>query len=346
MGINGFGRIGRLVLRAAWQRTPHLQIVHINEIAGDAAQCAHLLTYDSIHGKWKVAVRAEGGERLLIGEGADTQAVSFSRHASPEMVPWKTLGVDLVLECTGAFTRKEKLEAGYVGHENSPRKIVVSAPVQGMLNIVMGVNQHEYESSKHTFVTAASCTTNCLAPIVAVIQKQLGIVHGSITTVHNLTNTQVIIDMPLQDTKDQRRNRAAGMSLIPTTTGSATAIALIFPELQGKLNGLAIRCPLLNASITDCVFEVKRTTTPQEVNELLTVASQQAPLAGILGVEPLPLVGVDYKDDPRSAIIDAPSTMVIDGTQVKILAWYDNEWGYACRMAELAALVAPAPLAY
>jgi glyceraldehyde 3-phosphate dehydrogenase len=340
VGINGFGRMGRLAFRAAWAHASILQFVHINELAGDANQCAHLLTYDSVHGKWGTSVRADDAHSMAIGEGENLQKVTFSRHASPDSVPWKALGVDLVLECTGAFVTKEKLEAVYTGHADSPRKVVISAPVKGLLNVVMGVNQHEYDAAKPIFVTAASCTTNCLAPIVAVIHKQLGIVHGSITTVHNLTNTQVIVDVPLDDTKDLRRNRAGGLSLIPTTTGSATAIGLIFPELQGKLNGLAIRCPLLNASITDCVFEVKRATTAAEVNALLSAASSHPPLAGILGVEKLALVGADYKDDPRSAIVDAPSTLVIDGTQVKILAWYDNEWGYACRMVELAKMVA------
>jgi len=213
------------------------------------------------------------------------------------------------------------------------KKVIVAAPVkEEALNIVMGVNDHLYQADKHRLLTAASCTTNCLAPVVKVIHEGLGIRHGAITTVHDVTNTQFVVDTPH---KDLRRARAAGVSLIPTTTGSATAIALIYPELKGKLNGMAVRVPLLNASLTDCVFEVARSTTVEEVNRLLKTAAA-GPLAGILGYEERPLVSVDYKGDPRSGIIDALSTMVVDGTCVKIIAWYDNEWGYVNRMMELA----------
>ncbi|MEY2912553.1 MAG: hypothetical protein RLZZ184_1862 [Cyanobacteriota bacterium] len=218
------------------------------------------------------------------------------------------------------------------------QKVIVAAPVkEEALNIVMGVNDHLYEPEKHHLLTAASCTTNCLAPVVKVIHEGLGIKHGVITTIHDNTNTQTIVDAPH---KDLRRARATSMSLIPTSTGSATAIGLIYPELNGKLNGLAVRVPLLNASLTDCVFEVVRSTTVAEVNSLLKTASTQEPLIGILGYEERPLVSIDYKDDPRSAIIDALSTMVVNETQVKILAWYDNEWGYVNRMMELARKVA------
>ena len=244
------------------------------------------------------------------------------------------LGVDMVLECSGQFRTLELL-APYFKH--GVQKVIVAAPVkQGALNVVYGINDHLYNPAEHHLLTAASCTTNCLAPVVKVIQEGLGIEHGVITTIHDQTNTQTIVDKPH---KDLRRARATGLSLIPTTTGSATAITMIYPELTGKLNGLAVRVPLLNASLTDCVFEVSRPTTVEEVNRLFKTAAE-GELAGILGYEERPLVSVDYKDDPRSSVIDALSTMVVDGTQVKVLAWYDNEWGYSCRMAELARKVA------
>jgi glyceraldehyde 3-phosphate dehydrogenase len=251
-------------------------------------------------------------------------------------VPWDELGVEVVLECTGAFRTIEKLSP--YREQRGVRKVVVAAPVKDdqALNVVVGVNDDRYDPARHDVVTAASCTTNCLAPVVKVVHEGIGIARGSITTLHDLTNTQTIVDAPH---KDLRRARAAGVSLIPTTTGSATAIGLIFPELQGRLDGLAVRVPLLNASLTDCVFEVARPTTVEEVNGLLRAAAE-GPLAGILGYETRPLVSIDFKDDPRSAIVDAPSTMVTDGTQVKILAWYDNEWGYANRLVELARIVA------
>lgn len=323
VGINGFGRMGRLALRAAWG-WPELQFAHINEL-GDAATSAHLLTFDSVHGRWNRTVRGEG-DTLVI----DDSNISYSSHKEPGAVPWAEHGVDIVLECSGKFRTPETLAAYF---RNGVRKVIVAAPVkQGALNIVMGVNDHLYQPDEHHLLTAASCTTNCLAPIVKVIHEGIGITHGMITTIHDMTNTQTIVDAPH---KDLRRARAASLSLIPTTTGSATAIGLIFPELQGKLDGVAVRVPLLNASLTDCVFELGRPTTVAEVNALLKAAAE-GPLAGILGYEERPLVSVDYKDDPRSAIVDAPSTMVTNGTQVKILAWYDNEWGYANRLAELA----------
>lgn len=328
VGINGFGRMGRLTLRAAWGR-PELAFVHVNEVKGGPETAAHLLEFDSVHGRWSHDIRG-AGESLVI-DGTD---VTFSESTDPAEVPWGDLGVEVVLECTGKFRTRASLAPYF---DRGVRKVIVAAPVkEGALNIVMGVNDDRYVPAEHDIVTAASCTTNCLAPVVKVIHERIGILRGSITTLHDLTNTQTIVDAPH---KDLRRARAAGMSLIPTTTGSATAIGLIFPELQGKLNGLAVRVPLLNASLTDCVFEVARPTTAEEVNALLAAAAAAGPLAGILGYEERPLVSVDFKDDPRSSIVDAPSTMVIDGTQVKILAWYDNEWGYANRMVELAAKV-------
>jgi glyceraldehyde 3-phosphate dehydrogenase len=328
VGINGFGRMGRLALRAAWGWS-ELEFVHINEIKGGAEAAAHLLKFDSVHGRWAPEVEAES-DRVLI----DGVPLSFSEYSTPGAVPWEELGVDVVLECSGKFRTLETLDPYF---KRGVRKVIVAAPVkQGALNIVMGVNDYLYKPEEHHLLTAASCTTNCLAPVVKVIHEGLGIKHGVITTIHDNTNTQTIVDAPH---KDLRRARATSMSLIPTTTGSATAIGLIYPELNGKLNGLAVRVPLLNASLTDCVFEVVRPTTAEEINGLLKTAAE-GELQGILGYEERPLVSIDYKDDPRSSIIDALSTMVVDETQVKILAWYDNEWGYANRMVELARKVA------
>jgi glyceraldehyde 3-phosphate dehydrogenase len=327
VGINGFGRMGRLALRAGWGSSD-LAFVHVNELHGDAATAAHLLEFDSVHGRWPHEIVPD--EQLVI----DGTPVGYSRGGQPGDVPWGELGVEIVLECTGAFRTRETLEAYF---EQGVKKVVVAAPVkEGALNLVVGVNDDRYDPDNHDIVTAASCTTNCLAPVVKVIHEAIGIRHGSITTLHDMTNTQTIVDAPH---KDLRRARAASMSLIPTTTGSATAIGLIFPELEGQLNGLAVRVPLLNASLTDCVFEVARPTTVEEVNGLLAAAAD-GPLERILGYEERPLVSIDFKDDPRSAIVDARSTMVLGGTQVKILAWYDNEWGYANRLVELAAIVA------
>jgi glyceraldehyde 3-phosphate dehydrogenase len=329
IAINGFGRIGRLALRAAWD-WPELDWVHVNEVKGGVVAAAHLLKFDSVHGRWSPTVEAAGEDQFRV-EG---RSISFSDYAAPGDVPWQDLGIEMVLECSGKFRTPEQLEAYF---QRGVRKVIVAAPVkQGALNIVMGINDHLYDPQNHHLLTAASCTTNCLAPVVKVIHEGLGIRHGVITTVHDITNTQTIVDAPH---KDLRRARANGLSLIPTTTGSATAIGLIYPELNGKLNGLAVRVPLLNASLTDCVFEVNRPTTVDEVNQLFAEAAA-GPLQGILGYETRPLVSVDYKDDPRSAIVDAPSTLVVDRTQVKVLAWYDNEWGYANRMAELARKVA------
>jgi glyceraldehyde 3-phosphate dehydrogenase len=329
VGVNGFGRIGRLAVRAAWDR-PGFDFVHVNELKGDAATAAHLLSFDSVQGRWSREATGEG-ESLAI-EG---RTLGYSGFAAPGDVPWEEAGVDVVLECSGRFRTVESLRPYF---ERGVRKVIVAAPVKeaGALNVVVGVNDDPAELARHEILTAASCTTNCLAPVVMVIHEGLGIRHGSITTLHDLTNTQTIVDAPH---KDLRRARAASLSLIPTTTGSATAIGLIFPELQGRLNGLAVRVPLLNASLTDCVFEVERETEVGEVNGLLRAAAE-GPLAGILGYEERPLVSVDYRGDPRSGIVDALSTMVVAGTQVKVLAWYDNEWGYANRLVELARAVA------
>ncbi len=328
VAINGFGRMGRLALRAAWDRDD-MRLVHVNELHGDAATAAHLLCFDSVHGRWDREASGDG-DALTVGG----TAISYGSAATPGDVPWAEHGAEIVLECSGAFRSIESLAPYF---EQGVRKVIVAAPVKDdrAMNIVVGVNDDRYDPAVHDVVTAASCTTNCLAPLVKVLHEGIGILRGSVTTLHDMTNTQTLVDAPH---KDLRRARAASLSLIPTTTGSATAIGLIVPELQGKLDGLAVRVPLLNASLTDAVFEVARPTTTDEVNGLMKAAAD-GPLAGILGYEERPLVSVDYKDDPRSAILDALSTMVTDETQVKVLAWYDNEWGYANRLVELAAAV-------
>lgn len=328
IGINGFGRMGRLAARAAWD-WPGVEFVHINETKGGTAAATHLLEFDSVHGKWSRDIHAD--ERSIHIDG---KPIAFSDHANPGDVPWRQSEVDVVLECSGKFRTAESLEPYFTA---GVKKVIVAAPIKdGALNIVMGCNDSLYDPAKHRLLTAASCTTNCLAPVIKVIHEGLGIRHGSITTLHDVTNTQVLVDAPH---KDLRRARSALTSLIPTSTGSATAIGMIYPELQGKLNGVAVRVPLLNASLTDCVFEVDRKTSVQEVNRLLKSAAE-GELRGILGYEERPLVSVDFVNDPRSGIVDALSTMVIDETQVKILAWYDNEWGYVNRLMELAVKVA------
>ena len=329
VGINGFGRMGRLALRAAWA-AGDLRFVRINDPAGDAATLAHLLNFDSVHGRWPHQARADG-EALLI----DGQRIALSRNKELAASDWS--GCDVVIEASGKFRKPELLQP-YL--DQGVKRVVVTAPVKsaGALDVVMGVNHQRFDPARHRIVSAASCTTNCLAPVVKVIHEHLGIRHGAITTIHSLTNTQVIVDAPH---KDLRRARSCGSSLIPTSTGSATAIAQIFPELAGRLDGHAVRVPLTNASLTDCVFEVERATSVEEVNRLLKAAAD-GELRGILGYEERPLVSIDFLHDPRSGIVDAPSTLVVNGTQVKIYAWYDNEWGYANRTIELVRLVGAA----
>jgi glyceraldehyde 3-phosphate dehydrogenase len=337
VGISGMGRIGRLALRAAMgaaerpeddpRRGNRLDVVHLNEIKGGAAAIAHLLEFDSVQGRWRAPIAAEGKDAIRIGD----RRLSFSEQSHPAELPWGDLGVDVVLDCTGRFLTPETLE----GHlRRGAKRVIVAAPVKfdSVLNVVVGVNHHLYDPARHPIVTAASCTTNCLAPVVKVVHEAIGIRHGQITTIHDPTNTNVVVDAPH---KDLRRARSAMLSLQPTTTGSATAIALIYPELKGKLNGHAVRAPVLNASLTDCVFEMARETSAAEVNALFAAAAA-GPLAGILGYEERPLVSADYARDTRSSIVDAPSTMVTDGTLLKVYAWYDNEMGYACRMVDLA----------
>ena len=329
VGINGFGRMGRLTLRAAWA-DPGMSFVQINDPAGDPATLAHLLNFDSVHGRWKHEATAEGNALVIDG-----QRIPVTRNKELAVTDWS--GCDVVIEASGKFRKPDALQP-YL--DQGVKRVVVTAPIKaaGTLDVVLGVNHGRFDPATHRIVSAASCTTNCFAPVVKVIHESLGIRHGSLTTIHSLTNTQVIVDAPH---KDLRRARSCGSSLIPTSTGSATAIAEIFPELKGRLDGHAVRVPLTNASLTDCVFEVERPTTVAEVNSLLKAAAD-GELAGILGFEERPLVSIDYKTDPRSSIIDALSTLVINGTQVKIFAWYDNEWGYVNRTAELVRLVGSA----
>lgn len=329
VGINGFGRMGRLTLRAAWD-DPDLRFVQVNDPAGDPPTLAHLLAFDSVHGRWDREIESDG-DALVI----DGRRIPVTRNKELAATDWSDC--DVVIEASGKFRKPDVLQP-YL--DQGVKRVVVTAPIKtaGAPDIVMGVNHHRFDPARHRIVSAASCTTNCLAPVVKVIHEGLGIRHGSLTTIHSLTNTQTIVDAPH---KDLRRARSCGSSLIPTSTGSATAIAEIFPELRGRLDGHAVRVPLTNASLTDCVFEVERATTVEEVNALLKAAAESE-LAGILGFETRPLVSIDYQTDPRSGIVDALSTMVVNGTQVKIYAWYDNEWGYVHRTAELVRLVGSA----
>ncbi len=323
--VNGLGRMGKLALKPLLEKGA--KIAWINDAVGDAEMHAHLLEFDTVHGRWDATFEHDddsvtiNGTRLPFIGTKDLSALPLD-------------GVDVVIDCTGVFKTEAKLAPYF---EAGVKKVVVSAPVKDgpTANIVMGVNEDIYDPAIHQIVTAASCTTNCLAPVVKVIHENLGIRHGSMTTIHDVTNTQTIVDRPA---KDLRRARSALNSLIPTTTGSATAITLIYPELKGRLNGHAVRVPLLNASLTDCVFEVERETTVEEVNAFFEAAAE-GELNGILGYETRPLVSTDYTNDERSSIVDAPSTMVVNGTQVKIYAWYDNEMGYAHRLVDVALMV-------
>lgn len=337
IGINGMGRMGRLALRAALggiprpaddpRRDNRLEVVHLNEIKGGVEATAHLLEFDSMHGRWHTSFEVDRDRGLAVGG----TYLGFSAAAAPGDVAWGDLGCEMVLECTGKFLKPEQLQAYF---DRGVKKVIVAAPVKDerALNVVVGVNDRLYEPDRHHLLTAASCTTNCLAPVVKVVHEQIGIRHGQITTIHAPTNTNVVVDAPH---KDLRRARSALLSLQPTTTGSATAITVIYPELKGKLNGHAVRAPVLNASLTDCVFELSRATSEEEVNDLFRAAAH-GPLAGILGFEARPLVSADYCNDTRSSIVDGPSTMVTDGTLLKVYAWYDNEVGYVCRMVDLA----------
>ena len=326
IGINGFGRMGRLGLRAGWNR-PEYDVVRINEISTDAQGSAHLLKFDSVHGTWNHETDAQEDKMLI-----DDSQLGYTANAAIAETDWSDC--DIVIEATGKHHKQPASLNSYF--EQGVKKVIVAAPTEGALNVVYGINDDQYDPAEHHLLTAASCTTNCLAPVVKVMHENIGIRHGCMTTIHDITNTQIIVD---KGHKDLRRARACGNSLIPTSTGSAKAITKIFPELEGKLNGHAVRVPLLNASLTDFVFEAARAVSVEEVNGYFREAAG-GELEGILGYEERPLVSVDYVNDARSSIVDALSTMVIDETQVKVYAWYDNEWGYVNRMMELAAKVA------
>ena len=327
IGINGFGRMGRLTMRVLME-SPEVEVVRVNDPAGNAETLAHLMQFDSVHGQWHQQIQGHGDTMTVAG-----QSIAVTANKAIADTDWSDC--DIVVEASGKMKTKALLQ-GYL--DQGVKRVVVTAPVkeEGVLNVVVGVNDHLYQPEQHAIVTAASCTTNCLAPVVKVLMEKVGIKHGSMTTIHDITNTQTIIDAPH---KDLRRARSCGTSLIPTTTGSATAITHIFPELKGRLNGHAVRVPLTHASLTDCVFELPRAVTQDEVNGWFEEAAE-GDMAGILGYETRPLVSIDYKTDPRSCIVDAPSTMIINGTQLKLYVWYDNEWGYVNRTAELVLKVA------
>ncbi|MDG1708052.1 MAG: ArsJ-associated glyceraldehyde-3-phosphate dehydrogenase [Emcibacteraceae bacterium] len=329
IAINGFGRMGKLYLRALIDRTD-IEVVAINEPFGGIETAAHLLEFDTVHGRWDRGISC--GENVI---SVGVKNIAYSEHEKLEGLSWTGSDVDIVIECSGQFKSRPSLAPYY---DKGIGKVLVSAPVkeEGALNLVMGVNDDLYNADEHDLITAASCTTNCLAPVVKVIHEKIGIKHGSMTTIHDVTNTQVIVDSPH---KDLRRSRSCLNALIPTTTGSATAITIIYPELQGKLNGHAVRVPVLNGSLTDCVFELEKSVTAEEVNALFDEAADTY-LKNILGIEHRPLVSTDFTNDPRSSIVDAPSTMVINGTQLKLYVWYDNEWGYVNRMVELTEMIA------
>ena len=330
IAINGLGRIGKLLVRRLIDQGFAHDIVLMNDPGASVEDHAMLLEFDSVHGRWGQKIAVDGDALVIAGRTIPVTGV----YDIADLDLGKR-GVDLVLDSTGVFKTSAKIAPYF---DAGVRKVLVSAPVKdgGALNLVYGINHDLYDPAEHRIVTAASCTTNCLAPVVKVVHEEIGIRHGSITTIHDVTNTQTIVDKPM---KNLRRARSALTNLIPTTTGSATAITLIYPELKGRLNGHAVRVPLLNASLTDCVFEVAREVTEDEVNALFRQYAE-GPLKGILGVEDRPLVSSDFLNDDRSSIIDAPSTMVVGGTQLKVYAWYDNEWGYACRMADVATMMA------
>ena len=322
VGINGFGRIGRNAFRAAMSN-PALEIVAVNDLT-DAETLAHLLKYDSIHGILDAEVKAEKDAILVNGK-----AIKVLAERDPAALPWGALGIDIVIESTGRFTDADKAAAHI---KAGAKKVIISAPAKGEdITIVMGVNEDKYDAAKHNIISNASCTTNCLAPMAKVIHENFGIKHGMMTTVHSYTNDQMILDLPH---KDLRRARAAAMSIIPTTTGAAKAVALVLPELKGKLNGFALRVPTPNVSLTDLVSEMEKPVTVEEVNAALKAAAA-GPLKGILAYSDEPLVSKDYNGNQHSCIIDADSTMVVDGTQLKVIGWYDNEWGYSNRVIDL-----------
>ena len=326
IAINGVGRIGKIVTRLLLQN--NYKITYLNEMNGDAVSLIHSLEFDSIHGKWDCDFQAD---KNFIKINDEIIKTSFSNNIDNLDLE----NIDIVIDCTGANKNTSILQKYF---NKGVKKVIVSAPINDdeIVNIAYGVNHNIYKPKKHNIITAASCTTNCIAPVIKVLHEKIGINHGSITTIHNLTNSQTLVDIPH---KDLRRGRSAINNLIPTTTGSAKAISLIYPELKGRLNGHAVRVPVLNSSLTDCVFEMKASTNTEQINSLFKSASEHE-LKGILGYEERPLVSSDFVNDPRSCIIDSLSTMVVNETQVKVYAWYDNEWGYANRLVDIVGMVA------
>lgn len=324
VGINGFGRIGRCALRVAWGSD--VEVVGINDLV-DSKTLAHLLKYDSIHGTWDKDVKTDGDDLVVEGKKIKVSAIR-----DPKELPWKELGVDVAIESTGLF-RKRSLAQAHI--DAGAKKVVISAPGDSSdapdLTVVLGINDNELDPAKHHIVSNGSCTTNCLAPVSKVLHDNFTIKHGLMTTIHSYTNDQRILDLPH---KDLRRARAAALSMIPTSTGAAKAIALVMPELKGKLNGLSIRVPTPNVSLVDLVVEVEKSTSAEEVNAALKKASE-GKLKGILGFSEEPLVSTDFNGCPLSSIVDADNTYVVEGTMVKVLSWYDNEWGFSNRMVEL-----------
>jgi len=327
IAINGFGRIGRMFLRAALENRD-LEVVAVNDIT-DAATLAHLLKYDSVHGALRQQVKAEGNQIMVDGH-----ALTVLAERDPAKLPWTKMGVQVVVESTGLFTKRDRAAAHL---RAGARKVIISAPGDNAdVTLCMGVNQEAYDPGKHQVISNASCTTNCLAPIAKVLHESFGIVHGLMTTVHSYTGDQNLVDGPHSDL---RRARAAALSMVPTSTGAARAIGLVLPALKGKLDGAAIRVPTANVSVVDLTATLARATDVKGVNGAMKAAAE-GPLRGILAYSELPLVSADFNHNPHSSIFDAPLTKVIDGNLVKVFSWYDNEWGYSCRLADVTAFVA------
>jgi glyceraldehyde 3-phosphate dehydrogenase len=327
VGINGFGRIGRQVIRAAKERNADINFIAVNDLT-DTKTLAHLFKYDSVHGTFGGTV-SHDDESITI----DGDKIKVLKEKDPSALPWKALGVDIVLEATGRFTKADDARKHVAG---GAKKVIISAPATGEdITIVLGVNHDKYDAAKHVIISNASCTTNCLAPLVKVIRDAFGFKHGAMVTIHSYTNDQNILDLPH---KDLRRARAAALSMIPTTTGAAKATALVIPEVKGKIDGIAIRVPTPDVSLTELTVEVERPTTIAEVNAAFKAAADGA-LKGVLGYTEEELVSIDYVGNPFSSILDSKSTNVIDGTMVKVSGWYDNEWGYSSRCVDLIELI-------
>ena len=328
VGINGFGRIGRQSLKALIERVPDVEVVAVNDLV-ETELNALLFKHDSTYGAYPGTVE-HTADALII----DGREIKVLKEKDPAALPWGDLGVDIVLESTGIFTTAEKAGAHIAA---GAKKVIISAPAKGEdITIVLGVNEGSYDPATHHIISNASCTTNCLAPAAKVVNDLLGIERGLMNTIHSYTNDQKILDVAH---KDPRRARAAGLNIIPTTTGAAKALALVIPELKGKFDGFSLRVPTPTVSVVDFTADVRRATTAEELNEAFRTAAA-GPMAGILGVSDEPLVSTDFRGDSRSSIVDAATTMVIGGTMVKVIAWYDNEWGYSCRVADLIAYVA------